>query len=49
MMKNSCVQLKVSCLLQSSAIHLDLNILSQSLFISLTYLIALPIEHSVEF
>ena len=27
MMKNSCIQLKVSCLLQSSGIHLDLNIL----------------------
>ena len=25
-MKNSCIQLKVSCLLQSSGIHLDLNI-----------------------
>ena len=26
MMKNSCIQPKVSCLLQSPGIHLDLNI-----------------------
>ena len=33
MMKNSCMELKVSCLLQSSDVHIDLNICFKTMFL----------------